>query len=326
MTRPRIVFMFSGQGSQYFQMGRELYDEHAAFRSTLERCDTFVHAQAGFSIIGETFARARSDTFDDLILSHPALVAFGLAMHAALLDEGIEPDLLLGSSLGELVCAAIAGCCSYEAALHIALEHAKNVSLHCASGGMLAVLGRPDLLQGLSCGGRTVTFAGENFPGHFTISATCETLDRIVAELKERNVTAVRLPVRYAFHSPAVEPARGPFMRSCAPLKFSSMPGRPTVSTMSAGRVERFDADYFWEVVRGPMRFRDTVLELEGQGPSVFIDCGPAGTCATFVRYNLTSESKSIQYPILSPFGSGVRNLEKVKQEVRRGHSTWRPG
>src|SRR6185312_12781802 len=179
MTRPRIVFMFSGQGSQYFQMGRELYDAHPAFRLVLERCDAFVLRRTGVSIIKETFARARSETFDDLALSHPALVAFELAMHATLVAEGLDPDLLLGSSLGELVCAAIAGCCSYETALHIAVEHAKNVALHCAPGGMLAVLAPPDVLQALSCGGRSVAFAGENFPGHFTVSGARDALDRI---------------------------------------------------------------------------------------------------------------------------------------------------
>lgn len=317
MTRPRIVFMFSGQGSQYFQMGRELYDEHAAFRRTLERCDAFVFRRAGISIIKETFARARSEAFDDLALSHPALVAFELAMHAVLIEEGVEPDLLLGSSLGELVCAAIAGCCSYETALQIAIEHAKNASLHCAPGGMLAVLGSPDVMQTLSCGGRSVIFAGENFPGHFTVSGACGALERVATELKERNITTVRLPVRYAFHSPAVEPARHAFMQACAPLEFSPVPDMPIISTLNAGRAARFDPDYFWQVVCGPMRFRETVLRLEDQGPSVFIDCGPAGTLATFVKYNLANGSKSSQFPILSPFGSGVRNLEKAKQGVR---------
>ena len=317
MTRPRIVFMFSGQGSQYFQMGRELYDEYAVFRRVLERCDAFVLRRTGVSIVRETFARPRSETFDDLALSHPALVAFELAMHATLVEQGIQPDLLLGSSLGELVCAAIAGCCSYETALLIAIEHAKNVALQCEPGGMLAVLGRPEVLQALSCGGRSVVFAGENFPGHFTVSGTRAALDRIATELKDRNITTVRLPVCYAFHSPAVEPARDAFMQSCASLDFSPLPSMPIVSTLSAGRAARFDAEYFWQVVRGPMRFRDTVLRLEDQGPSVFIDCGPAGTSATFVKYNLAKESKSVQFPILSPFGNGVRNLEKVKQEVR---------
>lgn len=318
MTRPRIVFMFSGQGSQYFQMGRELYDTHPAFRRVLERCDAFVRSRTGISIIDDTFARARSETFDDLALSHPALIAFELAMHETLVDEGIAPDLLFGSSLGELVCAAIAGCCSYETALQIAIEHARNVTRHCAPGGMLAVLAQPDVLGRLSCGGRDVTFAGENFPGHFTVSGAPETLDRIAAELKIGAVTTVRLPVRYAFHSPAIEPARDDFMRACASFEFSPVPGLPIVSTMSAGRTARFDPEYFWQVVRGPMRFREAVLRLEEQGPSVFIDCGPAGTSATFVKYNLASGSGSVQFPILSPFGAGVRNLEKVKQEVRR--------
>lgn len=313
-----VVFMFTGQGSQYYQMGRELYEGHPVFREVLERCDRIVHQRAGFSVIAKIMAGARSDTFDDLQATHPALVAIEFAMYETLIGEGVVPDALLGSSLGELVAAAIAGYCSYEAALAFAVEHARSVAGACPPGGMLAVLAPREQWDGLQGLDRNLTMVGENFPGHFTVSGPAHSLERLESELKRRNVTFVRLPVRYAFHSPAVESSHAGFMRAGEALGFSTGARLPVVSTMMAGRIPEFSLEYFSRVVQGPIRFRDTIARLEAEGPSLFVDCGPAGTAAAFVKYNLSPDSASRQFPILSPFGNGLRSLEKALVELRQ--------
>lgn len=317
MRRTPIVFMFSGQGSQYYQMGRELYDAHPAFRRTLERCDRFVHERAGFSLIDAIYSRPRGEPFDDLRLSHPALVAVELATYDLLRAEGVVADRHLGASLGELVAAAAAGCCSYETALAVALAHARNVADHCAPGGMLAVLAPPAALDALPCRGRDLTFAGENFPAHFTVSGGLDAIGRAESDWRAAGVNSIRLPVRYAFHSPAMARARAPFLDVCRSFEFSGAPQVPVVSALSTEAVPRFDADHFWAVVGGPMRFRDTIRRFETQGPSLYVDCGPSGTSATFVKYNLDAASGSKEFSILSPFGTAVRNLEKLKTELR---------
>jgi trans-AT polyketide synthase/acyltransferase/oxidoreductase domain-containing protein len=317
MVTPRLVFMFSGQGAQYYGMGQELYEAHPVFRRTLDAADRVVRSSGGDSLVQRLFDGPRNQSFSDLGLSHPAIVAVEFAMYDTLRSEGIVPDLVWGSSLGELVCAALAGCCSYESALRLAVSQARIVTQHCGPGGMLAVLAPPAVLDVLPGGCDDAVMVGENFPGHFTLSAPQEALQRIERSLRDICVSYVRLPVDHAFHSPAVEPARAQFLAACETLEFSPVPRLPVISTMSAGPVQRFTPEYFWEVVTGPMQFRDTLLALEREQPALYIDCGPAGTSATFVKYNLNAESPSQPATLLSPFRTGIRNLEALVAQVR---------
>lgn len=316
-ARPPIVFLFSGQGAQYYQMGRELYEGHPVFRETLERCDRTVHELAGFSLIARVMAGARSDTFDDLETSHPSLVAIELALYDTLVSERVAPDLMVGSSLGELVAAAIAGCCSREAALALALDHARCVVATCEPGGMLAVLGAREAWAHLPSACEGVVLVGENFPGHFTVSGGVAALDRLQGDLRRLDIDFVRLPVRFAFHSPAVTFSRAAFVSAGEALREPQVPRIPVVSTMTTAPIPAFSIDHFASVVEGPIRFRDTLLRLEAKGPSLYVDCGPAGTAAAFVKYNLAPGSRSRQWPILSPFGNGMRSLERALGELR---------
>lgn len=316
-ARPRIVFLFSGQGAQYYQMGQDLYEAHPVFRRALDEADAVVQDAAGFSLLGRVFGAPASEVMDDLATSHPALVAIELALYETLRSEGVTPDLLLGSSLGELVAAAAAGCCTPETALRFAVVHARSVLQHGGEGGMLAVLGPVETLQRLSGRAREAVLVGENFPGHFTISGSSAVLAGIEAELAALNITAVRLPVRHAFHSALVQASTAPFLEQCRAFEFSWTPRLPLVSTLTTGRVERFTPEHFAQVVTGPLRFRDTLLALEREGPARYIDCGPAGTMATFVKYNLAAGSASRPYTILTPFRHARRNLDKLLADLR---------
>ena len=93
--------MFSGQGSHYYQMGKDLYESHPVFRSQMEQGDAIVRALAGRSVLDELFRHPISMPFDDLVISHPALIMLEYALFRVLVSEGIVPDCVWGSSAGE---------------------------------------------------------------------------------------------------------------------------------------------------------------------------------------------------------------------------------
>lgn len=313
MKKP-VVFMFSGQGSQFYQMGKDFYETNPTFKKTLDECDAFVQSYGGPALVAEIYGKPASAQFDDLLVTHPGLVAIQYATYCMLAEQGLHPDEVWGTSLGELVATAVAGVISIETALLTAISHSRLVQQKCQTGGMIAVIADKSVLEGYQAYLPNITFVGDNFPGHFTLSGPTADLDRLESALKADKVNLVRLPVQYAFHSPHITSAKAEFLAYTAQQQWQPQGIMPIISTMRAGKVAEFNSHYFWEVVEGQMRFRDTVLALEAEGSRLYVDLGPAGTSATFVKYNLPAGSTSEQYPIITPFGRGERCLVAVKE------------
>lgn len=317
MKKP-VVFMFSGQGSQFYQMGKDFYETNPVFKKTLDECDAFVQSYGGPALVAEIYGKPAKEQFDDLLVTHPALVAIQYATYCMLADQGLHPDEVWGTSLGELVATAVAGVISIETALLTAISHSRLVHQQCPAGGMIAVIADRSVLNGYQEYLPNITFVGDNFDGHFTLSGPKADLDRLEAALKADKVNLVRLPVQFAFHSPFITSAKAEFLAYTAQQQWQPTGIMPIISTMCAGQVEAFTNQYFWDVVEGQMRFQETVRNLEQQCSRLYVDLGPAGTSATFVKYNLPASSTSEQYPIITPFGRGERCLAAVKEAMAK--------
>src|SRR6266571_5342822 len=96
----RTVFMFSGQGSQYYQMGRQLFDENPVFREWMMRLDALAHAATGRRVVNAIYGSGKAEIFDQTSLTHPAIFMVEFALAQCLIAQGTRPDMTLGSSLG----------------------------------------------------------------------------------------------------------------------------------------------------------------------------------------------------------------------------------
>ncbi|UXY16197.1 acyltransferase domain-containing protein [Chitiniphilus purpureus] len=303
----RTVFMFSGQGSQYYQMGRQLFDEHPVFREWMVWLDGVAHGINGRRVLDAIYSADKSEVFDRTLLTHPAIFMVEYALAQCLIHEGIKPDLTLGTSLGSFAAAAVAGYIGVEDALAAVLEQAAAFEASCERGGMIAVLADPALYDEDFLYTRS-EMAGINFSSHFAVSAAQCELPPIEAALKQRNVTYQRLAVSFAYHSRWIEGAEAQFaefMRSI-PL---GRGGLPLVCCAQGQTLTDLSDGFFWRVVRQPIRFRDAVAHLERQGRHRYIDVGPSGTLATFVKYGLPAMSSSSAHPVLTPYGQDRKNL-----------------
>lgn len=303
--------MFSGQGSQYFQMGRELYDRHARFRSTVRRLDAIAHAMLGRSPIEEAHRGDKSQSFDRLRYTHPAIFIIEHALAECLVADDIVPDMTLGASLGTFAAASIAGFIDAEQALHTIVAQADAVESSCERGGMTAIVDDPALFEASFLCEHT-TLSAVNFNRHFVVSAAPAALDTVESELRARGVVHQRLAVQYAFHSPWIDPARDDVeaLLSALPVK----DGRIPMACCATADVHRkaFESDHLWRVVRRPIRFSDTITRLEREGTWRYIDVGPSGTLATFAKYAMPSGSASTTVSILTPFGRDMKNYEAL--------------
>lgn len=321
------VFMFSGQGSQYFQMGRSLYDNNATFREWMIRLDEIARPSAGVSVIETLYSdlRRKGEPFDRTLLTHPAIFMVEYSLAQALIHAGVTPDMVLGVSMGSFAAAAVAGFIGVEDALTAVLRQAMALEECCEPGGMIAVLADPALFAEDSLGGRS-ELAAVNFSSHFVVSARQAELAEIEAVLKKRNVGHQRLPVSFPFHSQWIDNAKAPFesfMRSI-PCKQGQL---PLVCCDQTAILSDLSEDYFWNVVRQPIRFRETTARLEQQGARRYIDVGPAGTLATFLKYGLPATTTSTMHAILTPYGVDQRNFATVSASIgdQRRHAEDNP-
>ena len=307
------VFMFSGQGSQYFQMGRSLYDGNETFRDWMIRLDGLARQSSGGQSVLETLysdRNSKSDPFDRTLLTHPAIFMVEYSLAQALMSAGVVPDMVLGASLGSFAAAAVAGFVDVEDALTAVIRQAMAFEESCEPGGMTAVLADPALFAEEFLRGRS-ELAAVNFSSHFVVSAKRTDLAEIEIALKQINVAYQRLPVSFPFHSRWIEKAKPGFVSFMRSIPCG--PGRlPLVCCDETATLSNLPADYFWDVVRRPIRFREATARLEREGARRYIDVGPAGTLATFLKYGMPATTRSTVHTILTPFGTDVRNFAAV--------------
>jgi acyl transferase domain-containing protein len=313
----KTVFMFSGQGSQYYQMGRQLLDENEVFRGWMGRLDNLGQRISGKRVIDAIYSSSKAEIFDRTLLSHPAIFMIEYSVAQCLMHEGVEPDMTFGSSLGTFAAAAVAGYLDVEDAMAAVLEQAMAFEASCERGSMIAILAEPSLYEERFLKERS-ELAGVNFSSHFVVSAAQGDLDAIESDLKRRNVTHQRLPVSFAFHSRWIENAREQFCSFMRTIPLGKG-GLPLVCCEQGAAVTSLGADCFWRVVRRPIRFQEALKRLEQQGTYRYIDVGPSGTLATFVKYGLAQSSESTAHAIVTPFGRDQRNLEALVESHRSG-------
>lgn len=316
MTKP-VVFMYSGQGAQYYWMGRELYREVPVFKNWMDRMDDMVRPLVGASIT-EMLYRDRADRFepfDRTLFTQCANVMIGVALTEVLYSRGLRPDFLIGYSLGEMTSAIVAGSLTPEEGLAAAVRQAQLVEAHTPDAGMIAVMADPGIMDR-----EPDLFAGTwlacwNFANHIVVTGYRDQLRRIETALKARNITCQILPISQGFHSPLmapVEPAyRNSFLDAGPPLI-------PLYSASTGEEIELPSGDTVWQAASGMVDYHHGLPKIEALGPYTYVDVGPAGTMATFTKYNLPADSGSVVIPFINQFGKDLFALDKVLDSVRQ--------
>jgi bacillaene synthase trans-acting acyltransferase len=313
----KTVFMFSGQGSHHFQMGRALFEQEPVFRDSMTRLDGMARDLSGNSVLEPLYSAAnpKGALCDRIMLTHPAIFMVEYSLAQSLIRAGVEPDITLGASLGSFAAAAVAGFISAEDALATVIRQASAMQECCTPGGMYAVLASPALYAQPFLSANSA-MAGVNFSSHFVVSARQAQFASIEAGLRAHAVAYQRLPVSFAFHSEWIEEARAPFESFTQTLRIKGG-DLPFMSCLEADFTAGLADDYFWRVVREPIRFGDAITQLENNGVCRYIDVGPASTLATFLKYALPAATRSTVLPILSPYGHDQKNLAAAVAATR---------
>jgi trans-AT polyketide synthase/acyltransferase/oxidoreductase domain-containing protein len=315
----KIVFLFSGQGSQYFQMGSKLFQTNHVFRKQMTEMDEVVESVHGISVIRELYSTEHRlfDPFLSLKLTHPAIFMTEYSLARMLEAEGIVPDHVLGCSLGEVAAAAVAGVLSPADALRLILQQTDIIESSCGEGKMVAVLQDTDIYHRHPEIYNNSAIAAINGPAQFVISGESRQMNTVKAFMKENDILHQELMVFYGFHSAAIDPAEKDYMTCLEKQDFRS-PAIPFLSAVTATRLHSFPPGYFWDVTRKPALYAKAIKELEGSAGMeemlMYIDLGPAGSLANLIKYNVREDSRSRGFQIMSPFQQEPKKLDEIKK------------
>ncbi|MGD8400326.1 MAG: acyltransferase domain-containing protein [Bacillota bacterium] len=307
-----LVFMFSGQGSQYYNMARSLFEQNDTFCKWMLKINYIVESQVGRSIIAELYhSQKKYEKFERLLYTHPAIFMVEYSLAQVLLKKGFEPDFVLGSSLGEFTAAALSNVISLEDSIACLLRQAEMVENYCSAGRMLAVFGPDSFFYEQPAVYQNTELVAVNYHSNFVIAGYTEAINRVIAFLKQNAITHQLLPVSFGFHSGCLDPVEKIYKDFLSQKKFQK-PIIPFISCLFGKLITEIPDNYFWDVTRKPIQFQSAIRELAQKG-AVFLDLGPSGTLANFVKYNLPKESLTQYYSIITPFGQEIKKLNEME-------------
>lgn len=314
----KTVFMFSGQGSQYFQMGRELYHTHPRFKLWMDYCDEQVLAMTGSSFIEQLYDEENllSMPFEQIVHTNPALIAIQFSLSKILIEAGIKPDLLIGYSLGEIVSAIVSGVMSLEEGLKLSIDLANLADNNAEKARMMAIISTREELAAHHDKLGSVWVSGQNFARSLVVSGTKENIESLQGYFGEHRIVCQILAVQYGFHSPLIDNLEAPFKAAASSI-FYQKPNIPCVSSFTQSELDTPCEAHYWGVIREPVDFQQTIEQLLKRGTYTFIDLGPSGTLATFVKYILPQHSASEVHAVINQFGKDMQGVDTLKRQLQ---------
>jgi acyl transferase domain-containing protein/acyl carrier protein len=291
---PVIGFLFTGQGAQYAQMGRQLYDTEPEFRFTLERCNELLRPYLDQPLLAVLYSDSDSySLLDRTDYTQPALFAIEYALAELWRSWGIQPSWVMGHSVGEYVAACVAGVFSLEDGLRLVAERGRLMNALPREGRMVAVF--TDLeraTEAVQPFASQVAIAALNSPQHVVISGASKQVQAIVEQLQREKVHCRDLQVSHAFHSPLIEPVLTPLERCVGELKLQR-PSLGFISNLSGEPAsdELTTAAYWRDHSRHPVQFAAGVKTMAELGCQIFIEIGPHAVLTRLGREILPNET-----------------------------------
>ncbi len=321
--RPSIVFMFPGQGAQYCQMGAQLYGSEPEFRKWVDECADILKSLPLNDLLRDDRSQsgrlqkdlrevmypkdAGAEDAQKLLTStsfaQPALFTTEFALAKLWMSWGIQPDAMIGHSIGEFVAACLGGVFSLSDALRLVATRGRMMQ-DLPSGSMMAVrLPETELRSYLSA---EVSIAAINSPALCVVSGPTAAIEKLEKSLNERGVMARRLHTSHAFHSSMMDPVVDPFTEVVKQIKLSST-SIPYVSGVSGTWVteEQTTSPRYWAShLREPVRFADGLTSLSSLENAVMLEVGPGVTLNTL----------TLQHPAMKSGQTVINSLPDVSR------------
>ena len=305
----QIAFLFTGQGSQYPNMGKQLYQSQPVFKQAVDSCAEILEPYLDRSLLeilypSEFDPQNPTPQINQTQYTQPAIFTIEYALTKLWISWGIQPNFVIGHSIGEYVAATIAGIFSLEDALKLVAKRGKLMQALPSGGEMLAVFVSKDYVEQLIKPYlEEVSIAAVNSPENIVISGTQKTLDLIQGDLIAAEIKYTPLKVSHAFHSPLMKPMLEKFQAIAAEISYSQ-PQIPIISNVTGQLADKAIAspDYWVNHILQPVKFANGFKYLSQQRIDIYLEIGAKPSLLSLGKAIIANTIKQPLFlPSLSP-------------------------
>ncbi len=314
---PEVIFMFPGQGSQYVNMGKNLYDDEIVFKDAVDMCCKILQPHLGVDLKTILYPNHSEKEKSEKLLketmyTQPSLFTIGYALSKLWMSWGIQPKGFIGHSIGEFVGAHLAGVFSLEDALMLVANRGKMMQ-ELPHGSMLSVrMPASEIEKEID---KSCSIAAINGPSLCVVAGPTDKIEKLQKDLETKEIVAKLLVTSHAFHSPMMEPMMKPFLEKVKSVKLNK-PTIPFVSTATSKWItdqEATNPEYWSNHVRATVRFAEGIQTLWNEKPQrVLLECGPRNTASTLAKQQAKEPAKQIAISSLNDTSENFAEWEQI--------------
>jgi len=291
---PKIVFVCTGMGPQWWKMGRTLLEKEPVFRRSLEKCDAVFRSIASWSILEELKKDEERSRMKETQIAQPANFIIQVALAELLGHYGVTPGAVVGHSVGEVAAAYLAGALSLEDAMLVSYHRSRLQQTTAGQGKMMAVSLPEAEMARIIASTENVAIAAVNSPNSVTLAGDEDALWQLADSLEWKGVFSRMLEVEVPYHSPLMDPIREDLLLALEGIR----PGAARLDLYSTVTGAQIQGDglgpaYWWANVRQPVRFAAVIETLLTDGYDVFVEIGPHPVLKTSMAECLNAHKKA---------------------------------